>query len=120
MRYVRRLSAVATIAGLAACGAQTATSVAGRSPIASAASCVGLTPAQQLRYARKVLVGVMLHGPVLNAGNRLVLATPARMRVLRYLKGHGPRTVTVETAVSPTANGTAVSEDGIEPRAGQR
>ena len=42
------------------------------------------------------------------------------MRVERYLKGHGPRTVTVETAATITGQGIRFAEDGIEPRAGER
>jgi len=49
-----------------------------------------------------------------------VLASPARFRVVRYLKGSGPRVVTVATALSGRGDAVTADEDGIEPRAGQR
>jgi hypothetical protein len=42
------------------------------------------------------------------------------MRVTRYLKGHGPRTVGVDTAITIEPGGITGNEDGIEPQAGQR
>jgi hypothetical protein len=115
-----RLVTLAVVAVLAVYGGRAATSRATRSPTASAASCVGLTRAQQLQAARKVMLGVMLRGRTVSDGGHLVLASPARMRVLRYIKGHGPRVVRVSTAVTPRDGGVVVGEDGIEPRAGQR
>jgi hypothetical protein len=85
-----------------------------------AASCAALSPAAQFAGARRVFVGEMLPGPTARMGGRQVLASPARMRVASYLKGHGPRTVIVDTAVTVDRHGIAVAEDGIEPRAGQR
>lgn len=85
-----------------------------------AASCAALSPAQQLAAAHRVFVGVMLPGPSTRLGPRRVLGSPARMRVERYLKGHGPRVVRVDTAVTIESNATRVQEDGIEPRAGER
>ena len=41
------------------------------------------------------------------------------MRVLRYLKGSGPRTVKVTTAVTITNRGVTEAEDGIEPQLGE-
>jgi hypothetical protein len=38
---------------------------------------------------------------------------------MRYLKGGGPRTVRVRTAVTITGRGITVAEDGIEPRVGE-
>ena len=86
----------------------------------AAASCVGLTPAQQFTNARIVVEGTMLRGRTLPVGSRQVLASPARMRVSRYMKGTGPRLVRVQTGVSVSRGGAAVSEDGIEPRPGER
>jgi hypothetical protein len=86
----------------------------------AAASCAGLTPAQQFAAARLVFVGTMLPGPSTSAGGGRVLASPARVRVARYLKGHGPRTVAVDTAVRIGRRGITQSEDGIEPRVGER
>jgi hypothetical protein len=70
--------------------------------------------------ARTVFVGVMLPGPTVGIGGRSVLASPARMRVVRYLKGHGPAVVTVSTGVASAGGGGVASEDGIKPRAGER
>lgn len=61
----------------------------------------------------------MLAGPVKLLASARVLSSPARVRVTRYLKGHGPRTVQVQTAVTPSANGVTVNADGIQPQAGQ-
>ena len=85
-----------------------------------AASCAGLTSAAQFADARRVFVGRMLPGPTVRVGSRRVLGSPARMRVTRYLKGHGPRTVKVDTAVTIEPGGISGNEDGIEPQAGQR
>ncbi|MBV9000328.1 MAG: hypothetical protein JO304_14795, partial [Solirubrobacterales bacterium] len=85
-----------------------------------AASCAALSPARQFAAARLVFVGVMLPGRTTRAGGRSVLGSPARMRVERYLKGEGPRTVVVDTAVTIDARGLAIAEDGIEPSPGQR
>ncbi len=65
-----------------------------------------------------VFVGTMLVGGAANLGGHSVLASPARVRVSRYLKGAGPGVVTVATGV--TSGGNVVSEDGIEPLAGQQ
>lgn len=80
------------------------------------ASCAALSPAQQFARARLVFVGVMLPGPVAQRG----LTSPAKMRVERYLKGHGPGTVSVRTATSIRGSAVTVAEDGIEPQAGER
>ncbi len=51
-----------------------------------------------------------------------ILLSPARFRVLRYLKGHGPRIVKVQTAVTAGAHAGEYSYvgDDLQPRAGQR
>lgn len=110
------LIAVALV--LAGCGSATATG--DTSTQATTASCAALTRAAQFAGARTVLTGTMLAGATARLGNRTVLASPARVRVSRYLKGTGPRVVRVETAVTITKTGTRVAEDGIAPRAGQR
>jgi hypothetical protein len=84
----------------------------------AAASCVALTPAEQLARVRLVFVGLMLPGPSTRLGGRRVLGSPARARVTRYLKGHGPKTVRVDTAVRIDPHGVTGREDGIEPRPG--
>jgi hypothetical protein len=82
---------------------------------AVAASCVGLTAAQQFAAARIVFDGTMLPGPTVRLGRGRVLSSPARVRIIRYLKGNGPLTVRVETAAARTGGGIAVS--GPCPRA---
>jgi hypothetical protein len=86
---------------------------------AAAASCADLRPAQELAAARLVLLGRMLPGPSAVVDGREVLGSPARVRVMRYLKGAGPRTVRVSSAVTIARNGLTVAEDGIEPQAGE-
>ncbi|HEY1508758.1 MAG TPA: hypothetical protein VGF93_07160 [Solirubrobacteraceae bacterium] len=84
-----------------------------------AASCAAVSPAQQFAIARLVFVGRMLPGATTSFGRRQVLGSPATVRVLRYLKGSGPRTVKVITAVTITHNGVSAGEDGIEPQVGE-
>ena len=86
----------------------------------SAASCAALTVAQQFKAARVVFDGTMLSGPTVLLGKVRMLSSPAQVRVIRYLKAHGPKTVRVDTAAALAGSGVAVSEDGIEPHAGQR
>src|SRR5947209_15886917 len=102
---------------LAGCGSVQLAATPARETTAVAASCAGLSPAQQFAAARRVFVGVMLPGPTAQAG---VLGSPARMRVEQYLKGRGPRIVRVETALKIESDSTGIAEDGIEPRAGER
>lgn len=83
----------------------------------SAASCAGLTRGQQLAAARLVFTGRFLAGPTVRVGGRDVLVSPARMRVLRYIKGRGPTLVRVTTAVTAQRS---IAEDGIEAQAGER
>src|SRR6185312_1023064 len=61
----------------------------------------------------------MLPGPSRSPARRRVLASPATVRVVRYLKGSGPSTVKVRTAVTITNRGVTVAEDGIEPQVGE-
>ena len=114
----------AVAAALAGCGS---TGTASTSPTArttrasatieaSAASCVGLSAKQQLALARLVFVGRARPGPTAHVDGRNVLISPARFRVLRYVKGHGPANLRVDTAVP--ANGV-VGEDGIMPQPGE-
>ena len=67
-----------------------------------------------------VFTGIMLPGPTVQTGSGSVLADPARIRVERWIKGGGPAIVTVATGVRPTGGEAVVSEDGIQPLAGQR
>ena len=106
-------------AGCGAAGRVTATPA--REISATTASCAALSPAQQLAAARLVFVGRMLPGRSGRFEGRRVLVSPATIRVTRYLKGHGPRMVTIETALLRFAAGrVTLAEDGIEPQAGER
>jgi len=62
----------------------------------------------------------MLAGRTVTVGGHSILVSPARVRVARYVKGTGPLVVSVVTGVTQSASGTAVSEDGIQPEAGQQ
>ncbi len=66
-----------------------------------------------------MLVGVMLPGRLVGVADDTQLSSPAQIRVSRYLKGTGPSTVRVETAVSPSGKGYSFAEDGIQPLPGQ-
>ena len=115
---LRRL-ALAVSLFLAGCGAAQITATPVRET-GVAASCAALSPARQFAAARLVFVGVTLPGPSTRLAGRRVLVSPARMRVERYLKGHGLKTLAVYTAVRIDAHGVTVAEDGIEPSPGQR
>ena len=105
---------------LVAC-ASTGSSAGTGSDSGSGASCIAASPSAELAWARVVFVGTALPGPAADAGSAgAVLASPARFRVARYLKGSGPSEVTVQTALTTDGNGIIANEDGIEPRAGQR
>lgn len=113
----------ALVAGVlvAGCGVSTAatSSVASARHGAVAASCAGLSPAQELATARLVFVGRMLPGASTELGNREVLGSPATVSVVRYLKGNGPGRVRVTTAATITNSGVTVSGEGIEPQVGE-
>jgi hypothetical protein len=50
-----------------------------------------------------------------------MLLSPARFRVVRYLKGRGPRRVRVQTALRKVDGDTYMwTSVGIDPRAGER
>jgi hypothetical protein len=86
----------------------------------SAGLCAAATPSEYFAEARIVFTGTMLPGPTASPGGHGFLVSPARVRVTQYLKGNGPKIVKVATAVVHSGDGvTAVSEDGIQPRAGQ-
>jgi hypothetical protein len=69
--------------------------------------------------ARLVFIGRMLPGPSADLGSRQVLGSPAKVRVLRYLKGNGPGRVKVTTAATITNTGITVNGEGIEPQVGE-
>ena len=108
----------AVVLALAGCG--NSMSVREVAEVGVAASCAGTTPAQALAHARLVFDGTMLAGPVVGLGPHEELLSPARVRVNRYLKGHGPRIVRVQTAVSRSQHGMVHAEDGIQAEPGQR
>jgi hypothetical protein len=82
-------------------------------------SCANRPASSYLASARVAFTGVMLPGPAVSTGQGSVLVSPARVRVTRYLKGSGPPIVTVVTAVILNDGGFSVSEDDIQPQAGQ-
>lgn len=86
----------------------------------SAASCAAQTPAQGRARAQLIFVAVALPGRFV-ARSRILLS-PARFRVLRYLKGHRSRIVKVQTAVTAGAHRGEYTyvEDYLRPHAGQR
>ena len=84
------------------------------------ASCAAVSPSVYLASAQIAFVGVMLPGPTVRLGPGDVLTSPARVRVERYLKGGGPRVVTVITGVQQNGDEVTVAGEGIEPVAGQR
>lgn len=86
----------------------------------SAGSCAAGSPSAYFAAARMVFIGILQPGPVVSTGQGSVLASPARVRVVRYLRGNGPAVVTVRTGVTRSGSGNVTSEDGIQPRAGQR
>jgi len=68
-------------------------------------------------YARVVFDGIMLPGPTVPHG---LLTSPARVRVIHYLKGNGPAIVRVETGSRHDPDGAVRGGEGIAPRAGER
>jgi hypothetical protein len=87
---------------------------------ATQASCVGLTRSEQRAAAKMIVIGRMLSGPSTRIKDRRVLLSPAMMRVGRYLKGSGRRTIEVQTGVRLSSGQMRIEEDGILPSAGQR
>lgn len=73
-----------------------------------------------LAGAKVAFIGVMLPGATVKTGSGNVLVSPAKARVVRYLKGTGPSVVTIQTGVRKGGSGAITNEDGIEPVAGQR
>ena len=86
----------------------------------SAGSCAGLPPAAQFAAARAVFEGRFTPGSSAAINGRQVLASPAWLKVSRYLKGHGPDLVQVQTALASVGGVDRFAEDGITPSAGQR
>lgn len=86
-------------------------------PAAAWAACATLPPRELAANASVILVAQALDGPA--AAGRLL--TPARFRVLRYIKGTGPPVVQVETELARrTGSGgaTSAASEEISPRPG--
>lgn len=80
---------------------------------AAEASCIPSTPAQQRARATVIFDGVALEGPTATGIQRF--------RVIRYLKGRGPRIVRVATGNVRRADGTgSVTSVSIIVARGQR
>jgi hypothetical protein len=111
------LAACASTAGSANGTSGTVAGTAAR----AAGSCAAMSASAHLASARAVFIGTAQDGPAAEAGSAgEVLLSPARFRVTRYLKGSGPRVVTVQTALTTRGGSMVANEDGIQPRAGQR
>ena len=116
---MRAYLCLASIVCVTGCGSEAIAGTPTRTT-GAAGSCAAVAPAAQFAAARRVFVGVMLPGRATRLDGRRVLASPAKMRVTRYLKGDGPSDVMVLTAVTIERDGVTVAEDRIEPRAGER
>lgn len=62
-----------------------------------------------------IFEGEVLPGPTGSVGGSPVVLSPARVNVIRYVKGTGPGTVTVATGATGGAGAVTVIEDGILP-----
>ena len=114
--HLRRVTAALSILPLTTIAACSTPASSG-----SGASCAGpASPSAYLAWAQVAFVGVMLPGPTVPAGPGDVLLSPARIRVDRYLKGGGPRIVTVVTGVSKSGDEVTGASERIMPLAGQR
>lgn len=105
------------LAALAGCGSS------GTAAVSSGGACAGPaspSASQYLASAAVAFVGIMLPGPDINVGSGKALTSPARIRVVRWLKGSGPPVVTVTTGATKNSAGVAEDEDSIMPTAGQR
>lgn len=78
------------------------------------------TAASHLESATVAFIGIALPGSAVTEGSGRTLVSPARFRVLKWLKGSGSAVVTVKTGVTRNSNGFATGEDGIMPVAGQK
>jgi hypothetical protein len=90
------------------------------SPSAFSASCVPATEDQLQKRAQVIFKGRALPGPTVEGRDGGELLSPARFRILRYIKGRGPDLVTVPTATERDGGGYATSSGGIQPRPDER
>jgi hypothetical protein len=86
----------------------------------SAGGCGGGSAADYLAGAKVAFIGVMLPGPTVRTGAGNVLISPAKARVIRYLKSSGPSVVAIETGETKNGDKVISNEDGIDPAPGQR
>jgi hypothetical protein len=112
-----RLLALAPVVILAAAACS---GPAGSGHVSSAGGCGGGSTPDYLAGATVAFTGIMLPGATVKTGSGDVLVSPAKARVIRYLKGTGPPVVTIETGVRKSGGEVITNEDGIEPAAGQR
>jgi hypothetical protein len=85
-------------------------------PTSASALCAASSERQQFQRAEVVFVGIAMRGPNAHRGQ---LLSPARFWVVRYLKGTGPRVVSVQTGLSRKGNVLRGISIGIDPRAGE-
>jgi hypothetical protein len=79
----------------------------------ASASCIRSTPAEQRARAQVVFDGVALEGPTATGIQRF--------RVTRYLKGHGPHVIRVDTGNVRRADGTGtITSVSIVVKRGER
>ena len=79
-------------------------------PGCARAMCLPATDAERLAAADAVFEGLVVRGP----------DSPARLKVLRYIKGKGPKELSVETGSTRNRNGTMTSTSvGIRPLPGE-
>lgn len=79
-------------------------------PGGARAMCLPATDAERLAAADAVFEGLVVRGP----------DSPARLKVLRYIKGNGPKERSVETGSMRNRNGTMASTSvGIRPLPGE-
>lgn len=79
-------------------------------PGAARAMCLPATDAERLAAADAVFEGFVVRGS----------GSPARLKVLRYIKGSGPKELSVETGSIRNRDGTTTSTSvGIRPLPGE-
>jgi hypothetical protein len=119
MRAARFLLIIGALLLPSGCGGSPKSVTGIESGGSNSASCAALSPAQKMKHANLVFDGKLLRGPTARFGSSTVLTSPARVEVSRYLKGHGPKVVRIQTAVTRHGSEATVSEDGIQARAGE-
>ena len=79
-------------------------------PSVARAMCLPATDAERLADANIVFEGLVIRGPF----------SPARLKVLRYIKGSGPTERAVDTENTKNPDGTiTLSSTGISPHPGE-